>query len=297
MDAARLKTKLHKIYSGTIPKFKPLLLLMCADHGIAKYGVSAFKQEVTLRMMESYQDGSAAANVLARHCGADVWVADVGTAFSTGRMQQVFDYKTRRGTKNFMIGPAMNGDSYFRALTAGRWLVKDALQLGYNIFVLGEMAIGNTTSSAALISAVLGLPVEDTVGHGSGIDDVKMLLKQQVVADGLKVNKVAVGDGAGALMKLGGFEHVAMAGAMLEAAKQGKPVILDGINATAAALCAQSMNSDLHKFLIPSHLSAEPGHRQALRALHLEPVVDVGMRIGEGTGAEVVLPLLRMIRK
>ena len=296
MHAAELKTKLHKIYLGTIPKFKPLLLLMCADHGIAKYGVSAFKQEVTLKMMESYQEGSAAANVLARHAGADVWVADVGTAFNTKRLQ-VFDYKARRGTKNFMVGPAMDEESYFRALTAGRWLVKDALQRGYNIFVLGEMAIGNTTSSAALISAVLGLPVEKTVGHGSGIDDVRMLLKQQVVADGLKVNKVAAGDGVSALMKLGGFEHVAMAGAMLEAAEQRKPVILDGINATAAALCAQSMNSDLHKFLIPSHLSAEPGHRQALKALHLEPVVDVGMRIGEGTGAEVVLPLLRMIRK
>ena len=296
MHAAELKTKLHKIYLGTIPKFKPLLLLMCADHGIAKYGVSAFKQEVTLKMMESYQEGSAAANVLARHAGADVWVADVGTAFNTKQLQ-VFDYKARRGTKNFMVGPAMDEESYFRALTAGRWLVKDALQRGYNIFVLGEMAIGNTTSSAALISAVLGLPVEKTVGHGSGIDDVRMLLKQQVVADGLKVNKVAAGDGVSALMKLGGFEHVAMAGAMLEAAEQRKPVILDGINATAAALCAQSMNSDLHKFLIPSHLSAEPGHRQALKALHLEPVVDVGMRIGEGTGAEVVLPLLRMIRK
>lgn len=296
MHAAELKTKLHKIYLGTIPKFEPLLLLMCADHGIAKYGVSAFKQEVTLKMMESYQEGSAAANVLARHAGADVWVADVGTAFNTKRLQ-VFDYKARRGTKNFMVGPAMDEESYFRALTAGRWLVKDALQRSYNIFVLGEMAIGNTTSSAALISAVLGLPVEKTVGHGSGIDDVRMLLKQQVVADGLKVNKVAAGDGVSALMKLGGFEHVAMAGAMLEAAEQRKPVILDGINATAAALCAQSMKPDLHKFLIPSHLSAEPGHRQALKALHLEPVVDVGMRIGEGTGAEVVLPLLRMIRK
>jgi len=297
MDVAGLKTKLHKIYGGPVPELKPLLLLMCADHGIAKYGISAFKQEVTLKMMQSYGAGTAAANVLARHCGADVWVADVGTAFDTSKMEQVFDYKYQRGTNDFTVGPAMSGADYFHALTAGSWLVKDAVQQGYNCFILGEMAIGNTTSSAALISAVLGLSSEVTVGHGSGIDDARMLLKRQLVQKGIEINQVKTGDGVDALQKLGGFEHVAMAGAMLEAAEQKRPVILDGINATAAALCAQSINQDLHKSLIPSHLSAEPGHRQALEALQLEPIVDVGMRIGEGTGAEVVLPLLRILQR
>jgi len=297
MDVTALETKLHRIYGGTIPQLKPLLLLMCADHGIAKYGISAFKQEVTLKMMQSYGAGTAAANVLARHCGADVWVVDVGTAFDTSKMKQVFDYKYQQGTNDFTVGPAMDANSYFRVLTAGSWLVKDAVQQGYNCFILGEMAIGNTTSSAALISAVLGLPSEVTVGHGSGIDEARLQLKRQLVRRGIEVNKVKVGDGVDALQKLGGFEHVAMVGAMLEAAEQNKPVLLDGINATAAALCAQSINPDLYKSLIPSHLSAEPGHRQALEALQLEPIVDVWMRIGEGTGAEVVLPLLRILQR
>ena len=277
--------------------FKSAVLLMCGDHGIAKHGVSAFSQDVTLQMMVGYSKGVAAANVMARHAGADVFVTDVGTVFATDTLSNVRQEKVAKGTADFTKGPAMSEKDVRAAMAVGMAVVNDCIDKGYNLFVTAEMGIGNTTSSAALISAMLGLPARETVGRGSGINDARLKKKLQVVQDGLKINQPQQGDGLDCLMKLGGLEHAALAGAMLNAATHKLPVVLDGVNATAAALCAWGMNKKVTDYLISSHASAEPGHKESLQAMGLKPILEAGMHLGEGTGACLLVPILRLALK
>lgn len=288
----------NRFYKLTGSKeIKPAVLLMCADHGIAKHGVSAFPQDVTLKMMTGYQEGTAAANIMAMHAGADVFVTDVGTVFDTEHLSQVRQMKVARGTKDFTEGPAMSEREVRAAMVAGMQVVSQLVEKGYNLFVTAEMAIGNTTSTAALISGMLGLPAELTVGRGSGISDARLAVKRQVVEQGLKVNKPELKNGLDCLRKLGGFEHAALAGAMLGAAEHHLPTIVDGVNATAAALCAWGMDKKVMEYLFASHLSAEPGQMAALKAMGLTAVLDAGMHLGEGTGACLLVPILRLALK
>lgn len=288
----------EKFYKLTGSKeIKPAVLLMCADHGIAKHGVSAFPQDVTLKMMGGYQEGTAAANIMAAHAGADVFIVDAGTVFDTDNLTAVRQMKVARGTKDFTVGPAMSDREVRAAMAAGMQVVKELADKGYNLFITGEMAIGNTTSTAALISAMLGLSAEQTVGRGSGINDARLAVKRQVVEKGLAVNKPEQQNGLDCLKKLGGFEHAALAGAMLGAAEHHLPTVVDGVNATAAALCACGMDKKVTEYLFASHLSAEPGQMAALKAMGLTPVLDAGMHLGEGTGACLLVPLLRMALK
>lgn len=275
-------------------KIKPAVLLMCGDHGIAKHGVSAFPQEVTLQMMQGYGNGTAAANVMAEHAGADVFVVDVGTVFDTTAIKIVRQEKVAKGTADFTQGAAMTEQQVQAAMSVGMKVAADVIAKGYNLLITAEMGIGNTTSTAALLSAMLGLPPEDTVGRGSGINDERLKKKLSVVAQGLAVNKPKQGDGLDCLKKLGGFEHAALVGAMLAGMEHNVPTLLDGVNATAAALCAWGINKKVKNFLLPSHLSAEIGHNLALKKLGLHPVLDMKMRLGEGTGACLLVPLLRI---
>ena len=275
-------------------KLKPAVLIMCGDHGIAKHGVSAFSQEVTLQMMVGYSKGSAAANVMAEYAGADVFVVDVGTAFATDTLPNVRQAKVANGTNDFTQGAAMSEKNVRAAMSAGMEVVNDCIKKGYNLFITAEMGIGNTTSSAALISSMLGLSATETVGRGSGINDERLKKKIKVVVDGIKINNPVQGDGLDCLRKLGGFEHAALVGAMLGAAEHKLPTVIDGVNATAAALCAWGIDKKITDYLIPSHASTEPGQKQALCAMKLKPFLDAGMHLGEGTGACLLVPLLKL---
>lgn len=272
---------------------KPVMLLMCGDHGIAKYGVSAYPQEVTLQMINGYMRGTAAATVLARHAGADVKVVDVGTAFDLKHMETVYQKKVAWGTEDFTQGPAMTVEQAEAALQVGIEMAEKCIEEGYNLLYTGEMGIGNTTSTAAIASAYLGIDPQLTVGRGSGINDERMKIKRQVVIDGLAVNKPELGNAMDVLCKVGGYDHAGLAGAILGAAKHRVPIMIDGVNATAAALIAYGINPACRDYMLCSHLSSDISHRKVLELLQLSPIVDAGMRLGEGTGASLAIVVLR----
>lgn len=281
--------------TGGIPSLlKPVMLLMCGDHGIAKYGVSAFPQEVTLQMVNGYMRETAGANVLARHAGMEVVVVDIGTNFDLSGFSKVRQLKVARGTNDFTQGPAMTKAQAEQALHVGMALADEAIDKGCNLLATGEMGIANTTSTAAIASAFLGLDPEATVGRGSGINDERMAIKRKVVSDGLAINKPVRGDGLDILMKVGGYDHAGLAGMILGGAKRGVPTMLDGVNATAAALLAYGIAPDCAKYMLCSHLSSDLSHKKMLETLGLEPIVDAGMRLGEGTGASLAIGLLRL---
>lgn len=272
---------------------KPAMLLMCGDHGIAKYGVSAYPQEVTLQMMNGYRRGTAAATVLARHAGADVFVVDVGTTFDVSHMDNVYHHKVAWGTEDFTQGPAMTVEQAEEALRVGVEMAEKCIAEGYNLLYTGEMGIGNTTSTAAIASAYLGLDPMLTVGRGSGINDERMKIKRQVVIDGLAKNQPRQGDAMDVLCKVGGYDHAGLAGVILGAAKHRVPVMIDGVNATAAALIAYGINPSCRDYMLCSHLSSDISHKAVLELLKLSPIVDAGMRLGEGTGASLAIVVLK----
>ncbi|MEE3380272.1 MAG: nicotinate-nucleotide--dimethylbenzimidazole phosphoribosyltransferase [Succiniclasticum sp.] len=272
---------------------RPVMLLMCGDHGIAKYGVSAFPQEVTLQMINGYGRGTAGANVMARHAGADVVVVDAGTNFDLSAYKHVRQCKVAWGTDDFTQGPAMTAAQAEQALRVGMKIANEAIDGGCNILETGEMGIANTTSTAAIAAAFLGLTPEETTGRGSGINDERLRIKTDVVRKGLAVNKPVRGDGFDILCKVGGYDHAGLAGMILAGAARHVPTMVDGVNATAAALLAYGINPACAGYLLCSHLSSDLSHRKMLEVLGLKPIVDAGMRLGEGTGANVAMSILR----
>lgn len=278
-------------------KLSPTMLLMCGDHAIAKYGVSAFPQEVTLQMINGYMRETAGANVMARHAGATVEVVDVGTVFDLSAMAKVHHCKVAKGTEDFTKGPAMTAQQAEAALQVGIDMANACIDKGCNILETGEMGIANTTSTAAIAAAFLGLSPQQTVGRGSGINDERMKIKTQVVAQGLAVNKPKLGDGFDILCKVGGYDHAGLAGMILAGAARKVPTMVDGVNATAAALLAYGINPNCAKYMLCSHLSSDLSHRKMLEVLQLNPILDAGMRLGEGTGASVALSILNVAFK
>lgn len=272
---------------------KPVLLLMCGDHGIARYGVSAFPQQVTLEMINGYRRGTAAANVMARHAGAEVMVVDVGTVFDLSEMDHVKDMKVARGTNDFTMGPAMTQEQAEAALKAGMRAADIAIDNGCTLLETGEMGIGNTTSTAAIAAAFMGLSPEETVGRGSGINDERMKIKTEVVRSGLAVNKPKAGDGFDILCKVGGYDHAGLAGAILRGAQRNVPTMVDGVNATAAALIAYGIDKNSAKYMLCSHLSSDLSAKRMLETMNLHPIVNAGMRLGEGTGAGLAIAILK----
>lgn len=274
-------------------KIKTAMLLMCGDHGIAKYGVSAYPQEVTMQMINGYMRETAGANVMARHANADVIVVDVGTAFDLSHLEKVHQFKVAWGTEDFTRGPAMTKEQALQALQAGMQVADECIDKGYNLLATAEMGIGNTTSTAAIVSAFLGLPPELTVGRGTGINDERMKIKRQVVSDGLAKNKPVQGDAMDILCKVGGYDHAGLAGMIIAGAKRRIPTMVDGVNATAAALLAYGLYPACADYMLCSHLSAEIAHKKMLDVLKLTPIVDAGMRLGEGTGASLAIVVLQ----
>lgn len=270
------------------------IIIFAADHGIAAEGVSAFPSEVTGQMLANYVQGGAAISVLARSLGAPLIVVDVGTC-GEGDIPQVLNRKIARGTMNFAQTRAMQPEQVEDALLTGAAIVGE-IETGPQLLVLGEMGIGNTTSAAAVAAALLGRAPADLVGAGTGVDRATIDRKAALIGAALLREECASPrvDAAEALSIVGGFEITALAGAMIRAAQLGITVLVDGFIASVAALCAVHINPDVRAWLTFAHLSHEQGHRIVLDALRAEPLLDLRMRLGEGSGAAVAVPLLRL---
>lgn len=274
----------------------PAITVFAGDHGVTAEGVSAFPSVVTGEMVKNFARGGAAINVLARNSGARLTVVDAGVAVDVSAVANIVHGKVRAGTANLVREPAMTRDEAARAISLGRARARADIEQGATLLIAGEMGIGNTTSSACLICAFTGADAEAVVGSGTGVDDAGRARKIDAVRKGL-ARAGSLTDGIDALAEVGGLEIAAMVGYYLEAADAGVPALLDGFISTAAALTARAINPHVTGWLLASHLSFENGHRIALEHLGLAPLVDLQMRLGEGSGAAVVVPLLQAALK
>jgi nicotinate-nucleotide--dimethylbenzimidazole phosphoribosyltransferase len=271
------------------------VVVAAADHGVAAEGVSAYPQEVTRQMLANFATGGAAISVLTRALGAKLVVVDAGVVepyeHASIRAARLAD-----GTANAALGPAMTRQQAVEAIAHGEALAHELAGVGTTVVVLGEMGIGNTTSAAALSSALLDAEPAAMCGPGTGLDSEGMAHKVAVVQRMLEVNRADPGDPIGVLAAVGGFEIALLVGLALGAASDRAVVVLDGFITGAAALVATRLVPDLRGYLIASHRSPEPGHTVVLAALGLEPLLDLRLRLGEGTGAALALPLLSAAR-
>ncbi len=268
------------------------IVVMAADHGVAAAGVSAFPQEVTGQMVLNFAAGGAAICVLARQAGADVVIVDMGCRVALKSHPAVLSRRIGPGTRDFTQGPAMSHEDAWKALEAGIGVATDLAAKGVRIIGLGDMGIGNTTSASAMTAAFLGRSPEEVTGRGTGVDDAGYRRKIDAIRKALEVNRPDPADGLDVLAKLGGFEIVGLAGVTLGAAARKIPVVMDGLIATAAALAAVRISPAVRGYLLPSHGSVEIGHRLLLEALGTRSLLDLEMRLGEGTGAALALHLV-----
>jgi nicotinate-nucleotide--dimethylbenzimidazole phosphoribosyltransferase len=265
------------------PRWQRKALVLCAsDHGVTAEGVSAYRPEVTTRMVTQFVAGAAAVNAFARQNGIALTVADLGVDHDFGAATGVLHRKIRRGTRNFTVEPAMTPEECARAIQVGRELVPDC-----DLLAIGEMGIGNSTSAAAVVCALLGADPEAIVGRGTGVGDETWARKVGAVARGLELHA-----GADPLQCLGGYEIAALVGLIDEAALRGIPVILDGFITGAAALVAVRARPAVAGALIAAHRSAEAGHAAVLHSLGLVPLLDLSLRLGEGSGAALAVGLV-----
>nr|WP_198947795.1 nicotinate-nucleotide--dimethylbenzimidazole phosphoribosyltransferase [Magnetofaba australis] len=273
---------------------RPWIVIFAADHGVVAAGVSAFPQSVTGEMIRNFSRGGAAICVLARESGAQLEVVDVGSVESPGELPGVRDARIAAGTADLSQTAAMTAEQCQQALAQGRAAAARALDAGADLFIGGEMGIGNTTAAAALICAYTGLAPALVCGPGTGLDAAGVSRKAAVVAQALKRQGAATGPAVLTLAQLGGFEIAALCGAYIACAQAGLPVVVDGFIASAAALAAERMAPGTRAWMLFGHASAEPGHAAALSALQAQPLLDLGLRLGEGSGAAAALPLLRL---
>ncbi len=273
---------------------KPHIVIFAADHGVAEEGVSAFPQSVTTEMIRNFARGGAAIAVLARELGASLEVINLGTVTDPGPLDGVLAAMLGPGTANFTRMPAMTADQLARAFGIGRQAAERAAMQGADLLVGGEMGIGNTTAATAIACALLDLPVDSLVGPGTGLDPAGIGRKADTIRRALARHREALREPLEILRCLGGFEIAALTGAYLASAQIGLPVLVDGFIASTAALLVVELCPQAAQWLVYSHGSAEPGHRFVLEALHAEPLLQLGMRLGEGSGAAAAVPLLRM---
>jgi len=276
------------------PKLEsPWISVFAADHGIAAEGVSAFPQAVTRLMLSNFIRGGAAISVLARYLDAQLEVVDVGVAGSDEDLQGVINASIGPGTANFAQQAAMDYKQLEAALTAGAEAVQRAFAADADMFIGGEMGIGNTTSAAALACALLRIGPDLLAGPGTGLDATGIAHKRAVIFKALALHEQGLDEPLEILRRLGGFEIAALTGAFLQAAALGLPVLVDGFICSVAALLAVRLRPECLDWLIFAHRSAEPGHRLVLEALDARPILDLSMRLGEGSGAAMALPILR----
>ncbi|HSN05558.1 MAG TPA: nicotinate-nucleotide--dimethylbenzimidazole phosphoribosyltransferase, partial [Nitrospira sp.] len=262
-----------------------VVFTFAADHGVAQEGVSAYPREVTPQMVLNFLRGGAGVNVLARHAGVDVRVVDIGVDHDFGPVPELIAKKVMRGTRNLLVEPAMTRTQVEQALSVGFELAGQAAQEGIGLIGTGEMGIGNTTPSAAITAVMTGRPVAEVTGRGTGIDDAGHARKVAVIQQALDLHRPDRTDALDVLAKVGGLEIGGLAGVILGAAAARVPVVLDGFIAGAAALIAVSLQPRCREYLIASHRSVERGHQAILDHLGVKPLLDLDLRLGEGTGA------------
>lgn len=275
------------------PRLGAKAVIVCAaDHGVVQEGVSAYPPEVTPQMVMNFLNEGAAINVLAKVVGAKVVVADVGMAAPEINHPHLINLRVKNGTDNFARGPAMTKEEAIRSLEAGIKLAQQQIDAGATVLATGEMGIGNTTASSAVVAALTNAPLELVTGMGTGLNQEGVARKINVIKQALIINQPDSRSGLDVLTKVGGIEIGALAGIILACAARRVPVVIDGFISTAAALVAHRLAPICGQYILASHLSQEPGHQMALQALNLTPMLQLKMRLGEGTGAVLAFPLL-----
>jgi nicotinate-nucleotide--dimethylbenzimidazole phosphoribosyltransferase len=272
----------------------PAVVVCAGDHGVLDRGVSPWPRAVTAAMVSNFCRGGAAVNAIAKTVGARISVLDVGIAGELAKHPLLRAARVRRGTGDLSRGPAMGREEAARAVMAGAGVAEELVESGgVDLLITGDMGIGNTTPAAALISVFTGRPPEETTGRGTGIDDQTLKLKVNVVRQALELHAPDPEDPLGALAQIGGLEHAAIVGVILTGAVYGVPVILDGVVSDSAALAARALAPRSVGYVIAGHRSAEPGARISLRSLDLPPLLDLDMRLGEGTGGLLAVPVVQ----
>jgi nicotinate-nucleotide--dimethylbenzimidazole phosphoribosyltransferase len=288
-----LSIQVAGITANPIPKLAhKVVTVMAGDHGVVAEGVSAYPQDVTPQMVLNFLRGGAAINALARHVGARVVVVDMGVAAELPAHPGLIVRKVAHGTGNIARGPAMTRQQAVQAVEAGAEVIEGLIASGLDILATGDMGIGNTTPSAAIAAVLSGLPVEQIAGRGTGVDDEGLRRKIAAIHSALQVNHPDPQDGLDVLAKLGGFEIGGLAGAILAAAANRRPVVVDGFISTAAAMIAVRLAPNARHYLIAAHTSQEQGHHAMMSWLGLAPLLDLKMRLGEGTGAALAMSLV-----
>jgi nicotinate-nucleotide--dimethylbenzimidazole phosphoribosyltransferase len=281
-----LSIRIAGIKGKPLPQLRhKAIVTMVADHGVATEGTSLYPQEVTAQMVSNFLHGGAGINVLARLVGARVVVVDIGVATDLVAYPQLVSKKVAYGTRNMAREPAMTPKEALSAVEVGIEVVEAEVTKGLDIVGTGDMGIGNTTASSAICAAITGKPVEKITGRGTGLDDRGIEHKREVIKQALATNQPSSSDPLDVLAKVGGLEIGGLAGVILGAAAHHIPVVIDGFISGAAALIAVGLSGLVKEYLIPAHLSAEAGHQVLLHYLELSPLLNLEMRLGEGTGA------------
>ena len=268
------------------------LIVAAGDHGVAAQGVTAYPQEVTAQMVLNFLSGGAAVNAMARHADVDLVIVDAGVASPLPDHPDLRAVRLGRGTADMTQGPAMTRDQAEACVSAGVELALEAAESGADIIGTGDMGIGNTTASSAIAAALTGRPPSETTGRGTGRNDRELAHKIAVVERALEVNRPDPGDGLDVLAKVGGFEIGVLAGVVLGGSLTQRVVVLDGFISGAACLVAHSLCTNVRDYVVAAHLSAETGHRIVLSHMGLRPLLDLGMRLGEGTGAVLAMGIV-----
>ena len=293
-----LSVRLAGIFGEATPSIRRKTVILAAgDHGVVAEGVSAYPQDVTPAMVMNFMGGGAAINVLAKHAGADIVVLDAGVAADLPSHPALRSVKIGRGTNNIATGPAMTREQAIQCLETGIETCREQIAAGSDLLACGDMGIGNTTPSSAITSVISGAGTDATTGRGTGLDDTGLAHKVSVVQRAIDINRPDPKDGLDVLMKVGGFEIGVLAGVFLGAAAGHRPVVVDGFISGAAALIAYTIAPKAGHRFIASHQSVEPGHRIALRCMGLDPLLDLGMRLGEGTGATRAMHVIEAATK
>lgn len=289
----KIAVKLARIQDNPMPTLgDKVVMTMAGDHGVVEEGVSAFPQEVTPQMVLNFLYQGAAINVLAKHAGARVIVTDVGVAGEPIIHPDLNNCRIRNGTRNMAKESAMTEEEAVAAIEVGIKLVNKEIDKGATIVATGEMGIGNTTPSSAILACFSGKDIDLITGRGTGIDDAGMVKKQQAIKKALEVNKPDPLNPLDVLQKVGGLEIAALTGVILGASARRIPVVIDGFISTAAALVAYKMKNECKEYMLASHVSQEPGHKIMLEMIELQPVLYLDLRLGEGTGAALAFQLI-----
>lgn len=271
---------------------KKVVFTFAGDHGVTAEGVSAYPKEVTPQMVLNFIRGGAGINVLARHAGAAVIVVDIGVDHDFDETDGLIRLKVVRGTKNFAKGPAMTRDEAVRCLEVGIEIANGYAKKGYKLFGTGDMGIGNTTPSSAIASVLTGNSVSMVTGKGTGISDESLRKKVRVIEDAIRLNRPDPKDALDVLSKVGGAEIGGIAGIVLGAAANRVPVVIDGFISTAGALIAYCLEPKTKDYMFAAHNSVEVGHKAMLDKMGLKPILDLDLRLGEGTGAALAMLLI-----